>query len=94
MSDNDKVKNELLDKMWPMEKRIRTRHRIEDEAKRAAARLGADTVMVIASFVDSDGYINLLDGGTVPSPDTYRRYLRAMEILEANGGADMLAVIN
>jgi hypothetical protein len=86
--------NIQLDKMWPMEKRIQTRRWIEAEAKRAAARLGAHTVLIIASFTDSDGCINLLDGGTVPHADTFRRYLRAMETLEANGGADTLAVID
>jgi hypothetical protein len=51
---------------WTPEKRSSVKRKIDKEAARAAARLGAKTVLVIAFFADGE-YLHLQDGGTALS---------------------------
>ena len=81
----------ITDNMWSMEKRIATRLRLETEAKRAAKRLGAASVVVIASFMEGK-LIHTQDAcyrPIMPGADFYKELALMYEKLDNNGGADM-----
>jgi hypothetical protein len=75
---------------WPIEKRSRVTKKIEREAARAAARLGAENVVIIAFFKDGE-YMHMQDAGTAPMPlsDLYKKMVSARDILGESGGEDV-----
>jgi hypothetical protein len=75
---------------WPLERRARTKQKIDKEAARVAARLGASHVKIIAFFEDGE-YRHLLDAGSSPMDDKrlYEMLLSAGAILDASGGKDV-----
>lgn len=75
---------------WTPEKRSQVRRKIDKEAKRAAARLGASHVTIIAFFSDGE-YEHMLDGGTAPmaAGDVYKQMTEVREILKQSGGEDV-----
>jgi hypothetical protein len=75
---------------WPMEKRSRVTRKIEKEAARAAARLGAEGVVIIAFFKDGE-YFHMQDAGSAPMPlsDLYKQMVSAREVLGESGGEDV-----
>ena len=75
---------------WSIEKRDRTNRKIEKEADRAAARLGAKHVVIIAFFEDSE-YLHMQDGGKAPMPleQLYKQMLSVRHVLDASGGEDV-----
>lgn len=74
-------------KPWPPEKRSRVKSKMEKEASRAAARLGAHTVWIIATFADGE-FMHIQDGGSSPWPieELYQAMLRTTEMNEASNG--------
>jgi len=77
-------------KPWPMERRSQIKKKIDREAARAAARLGAEAVMIVAFFKDGE-YLHMQDGGTSPMPpaELYKKLATATSILEDSGGEDV-----
>lgn len=75
---------------WDAERRNIVKRRIDKEAARAAGRLGAETVMIIAFFRDGE-YAHMLDGGTAPMPpaELYARLLSVKQVLAESGGKDV-----
>lgn len=75
---------------WPMEKRSALKRRIDKEADRAAARLGASGVVVIAFFSDGQ-HMHMLDGGRAPMKfaDLYQQMVQLTSVLKASGGEDV-----
>lgn len=75
---------------WTPEKRSNIKRKIDKEAARAAARLGAATVTIIAFFPDGE-YLHMQDGGTAPMPslDLYTKLATASTILNESGGEDV-----
>lgn len=75
---------------WTPEKRSATKRKIDKEAKRAAERLGAATVAIIAFFPDGE-FLHMQDGGTAPMgfKDLYAKMCSAMNILEQSAGEDV-----
>ena len=81
---------------WPMEKRIAVNRKIDKEAARAASRLGAKTVILVACFEDSDGYISMLDGSTAPFQEMaqlYQKLAKAYMIQKETGDAGDVEVV-
>ena len=75
---------------WTHEKRGQIKRKIDKEAARAAARLGAKTVAIIAFFPDGE-YMHMLDGGTAPMElkDLYAKMATCHEVVEQSGGEDV-----
>lgn len=76
---------------WSMEKRSRTAAKIEKEAARAAARLGAKHVVIIAFFRDGE-YLHMQDAATdlpMSLPDLYKKMISMNDVLDASGGKDV-----
>jgi hypothetical protein len=73
-----------------MERRSAMKRKIDKEAKRAAVRLGASHVTIIAFFSDGE-YLHMQDGGDAPMPadDLYKHMATAVQILDASGGDDV-----
>jgi len=74
-------------KPWTPEKRSRVKVKVDKESARAAARLGAHSVWIIATFADGE-FMHLQDGGSSPWPikELYQQMLRATEMNEAADG--------
>ena len=53
---------------WTDEKRRQVKNKIDKEAARAVARLGAKTVAMICFFVEEGNTMILLEGGSAPMP--------------------------
>jgi hypothetical protein len=70
-------------KPWAPERRSRVKAKLDKEAARAAARLGAHSVWIIATFADGE-FMHLQDGGSSPWPlkELYQQMLRATEMNE------------
>lgn len=75
---------------WTPEKRAAVKRKIDKEAARTAARLGAAGVTIVAFFPDGE-HLHMLDGGMSPMPhdELYKRLLTATEILKDSGGEDV-----
>ena len=78
-----------IPKPWPPERRSRVLAKINKESERAAARLGAAAVVIVA-FYEEGEYLHMQDGGKSPMPfkELYRNLLSAAEMNEAAGGKD------
>lgn len=76
---------------WTLEYRAIVKRKIDKEAARAADRLGAKTVAIIAFFPAEGSYLHMLDGGTAPMElkDLYAKMQTAHEIVEQSGGKDV-----
>lgn len=74
-------------KPWTPEKRSRIKAKIDKESARTAARLGAHSVWIIATFADGE-FMHLQDGGSTPwnPKELYTQMLRATEMNEAADG--------
>jgi hypothetical protein len=77
-------------KPWAPEKRNFVKRKIDKEAARAAARLGAKSVLIIAFFEDGE-FLHMQDGGTAPmsTADLYKKLATAEIILDESGGEDV-----
>jgi NADPH-dependent 2,4-dienoyl-CoA reductase/sulfur reductase-like enzyme len=77
-------------KPWPPEKRSAVKRKIDKEAARAAARLGARSVLIVAFFADGE-YLHMQDGGTAPmaAAELYKKLATSTTILEESGGNDV-----
>ena len=53
---------------WTDEKRRQVKRKIDKEAARAVARLGAKTVAMICFFQEEGATMILMEGGTAPVP--------------------------
>jgi len=75
---------------WSQERRDAVRRKIDKEADRAAYRLGASKVFMIAFFEEGE-YLHLMEGGASPMPvkDLCEKILSALAMLEASGGEDI-----
>jgi hypothetical protein len=80
---------------WDRKRRLAMKRKIQFAAVRAAAKLGAEHVLIIAMFADGDVY-HTMDGGTLPDPtmvkSIYARMYQAQDILEdttADGGDEL-----
>lgn len=75
---------------WTPEKRSAIKQKIDKECARAAARLGAKSVVIVAFFADGE-YLHMQNGGKAPmaSVDLWRRLATAETILDESGGADV-----
>ena len=73
-----------------MEKRSRVTAKIEKEADRTAARLGASHVVIIAFFVDGE-HLHMQDGGKPPMEyeKLYQHLATAHQITTEAGGNDV-----
>lgn len=69
---------------WDLGRRARAKAKIDKEAARAAARLGAEGVVIVAFYPDGD-HFHMLDGGKSPMPlkELYKTLLMATEMNEA-----------
>jgi len=77
---------------WDKEKRARVKGKVDKEADRAKARLGASHVVMIAFFADADGEnLHMQDGGVAPMDldHLYKMMLSVRGVLEASGGEDV-----
>lgn len=76
---------------WPHEKRAAVKRKIDKEAERAAARLGASMVTIIAWFPAGDGYLHMQDGGNAPmtSDQLYKQMATIGDVLKDSGGEDV-----
>lgn len=72
------------------EKRAQNKRKIDKEARRAADRLGAKHVAIIAFFADGE-YMHMQDGGSAPMPfdQLYKQMVNYMESLKQNAGKDI-----
>lgn len=77
-------------KPWDHDKRSQVKRKIDKEAARAAARLGAQTVCIIAFFKDGE-YMHMLDGGNAPMDfqKLYATLQTAHQTVEESGGKDV-----
>lgn len=75
---------------WTPDRRARIKRKIDSEADRAASRLGASHVTIIAFFQDGE-YMHMLDGGTAPmaANEVYKQMTGVREILKQSGGEDV-----
>jgi hypothetical protein len=75
---------------WTTEKRSQVKRKIDKEAKRAAERLGAATVAIIAFFPEGE-FLHMQDGGTAPMDfkKLYTQLSVVMTTLEESGGEDV-----
>ncbi len=73
---------------WTPLRREQTKKKIDREAIRAAARIGAKSAVIIAFFEDGE-YLHLQDGGKSPMPNLYQRLATARGVLDESGGADV-----
>lgn len=75
---------------WDMARRQRVKAKIDKEAARAAARLGAQGVVIVAFFADGD-HLHMQDGGMSPVPfaELYKTLLTATEAQAASPGKDV-----
>lgn len=75
---------------WTPAKRQNVKRKIDKEADRAAARLGAKAVVIIAFFPDGE-YLHMQDGGTAPMElqKLYQQLATAHHVVEEAGGADV-----
>ena len=53
---------------WDMKKQMQVKRKVDKEAARAAARLGARTVAMLCFFSNGDEPLMLIEGGTSPMP--------------------------
>lgn len=77
-------------KPWDIARRSRVKAKIDKEAARAAARLGARSAVLVVFFEEGD-YLHMQDGGMAPMPfkELYARLLSMLEIMEQSGGEDV-----
>lgn len=78
-------------KPWSLNRRSQMVNKINKEAARAAARLGARTVSIIATFEDGE-YVHILEGGKYPfatPKETYERMVLMHKMMEQSGGEDV-----
>jgi hypothetical protein len=73
---------------WTTERRATVKRKIDKEAERAAIRIGAKSVVIIAFFSDGE-YLHLQDGGNSPVPNLYEHLATARQVLDESGGADV-----
>lgn len=77
---------------WSQERRAAKRQKIDKEADRAAARLGASGVVIIAFFEDGE-YLHTQDGGKSPMPfiDLYKTMAVATQVMNESeeGGVNI-----
>jgi len=76
---------------WAMERRSAKVEKIRRECSRAAARLGASGVIMIAFFKDGDSF-HMMDSeahSPIPMADAYRHLLSAISMLADSGGKDI-----
>lgn len=75
---------------WAPEKRSAVKRKIDREAARAAARLGAKSVLIVAFFPDGE-YLHMLDGGTAPMPtaELYKKLATVETVLAESCGKDV-----
>jgi hypothetical protein len=75
---------------WTPERRSVIKRRIDKEAARAAARLNATTVLIVAFFEDGE-YLHMQDGGSAPIDfsHVYKTLASATEILKESSGEDV-----
>lgn len=76
---------------WTHDKRAQIKRKIDKEAARAAARLGAKAVTIIAWFPAGDDYLHMQDGGTAPmsSNELYKQMATIATVLEDSNGEDV-----
>ena len=76
---------------WSHEKRTIVKRKIDKEADRAAARLGAKFVTMIVWFDGGDGYLHMQDGGRAPmsSNALYKQMATVATVLEDSDGKDV-----
>lgn len=76
---------------WTKEKRSITKRKIDKEAERAAARLGASMVTILAWFPAGGEYLHMQDGGSAPMPSDalYKHLATVATILDKSGGEDV-----
>jgi hypothetical protein len=84
------MSNTMAPQPWTPEKRSQVKRKIDKEAARAAARLGAKTVVIVAFFQDGN-CMHMQDGGSAPMPfdKLYKQLSLAMTILDQSGGEDV-----
>lgn len=77
-------------KPWDKEKRAQVKRKIDKEARRAADRLGAQGVMIIAFFKQGE-YAHVLDGGEAPMPyeEVYKKMVTGYGVVKESGGEDV-----
>lgn len=77
-------------KPWDEDRRARVKAKIDKESARAAARLGAEGVVIVAFFAEGE-YLHMQDGGKSPMPfkELYQKLLAARQLLEESGGEDV-----
>ena len=75
---------------WTPERRAQVMRKISKEADRAAARIGADAVMIVAFFRHGE-YLHLQDGGKTPVPpkELYERLASAHTMTAGGNGEDI-----
>lgn len=75
---------------WDQERRERLAAKIRKEADRAAARIGAEGVVMVAFFPDGE-HFHVLDGGKSPMPflDLYKMLVTVTEAQEGSPGKDV-----
>ncbi len=76
---------------WNREKRASMTRKINKEAKRAASRLGASMVTIIAWFPAGEEHLHMLDGGDAPMPrdQVYKQMVSIGAVLDESGGEDV-----
>jgi len=85
---------------WSKDKRAQVARKVTKEAARAAGRLGAKAVMMIAFFPEGREHFHIIEGGVMPgssdatSPqDAKRKFYLQMasmcEVLDQNDGEDV-----
>jgi len=74
-------------KPWTPERRSRVKAKVDKESARVAARLGAHSVWIIATFADGE-FMHLQDGGSSPWPlkELYKNMLLVTQTNEAADG--------
>ena len=81
----------MSDDPWSFVQRASVKANIDAAAQRAAKRLGACNVLMVAFFWDGR-YMHYLDGGTTPGcvtpTEVYRQLVVGRETLNNTGGKD------
>lgn len=76
---------------WSPEKRAQVKRQIDKAAERAAAKLGASHVAIVAFFPADGEHLHMLDGGSAPMPfdKLYSHMATAMAVMDESGGEDV-----